>query len=128
MGREGDASQVENAVLNLAINARDAMPVGGRLVIEDVERERGQGLRATQLGEAMTPGIRAPVDLGHGNRNAAEILARAFEPFFTTKEPGKGTGLGLASIYGFARQSGGHVTIYSEPGAGTTVNSICRGP
>ena len=108
---KADASEVENAVLNLAINARDAMPAGGKLVIE-----------TRNATGPLTPGdfVRISVsDTGVGM--SPEILQRAFEPFFTTKE-GRGTGLGLSTIYGFANQSGGHVNIESEQGSGTTVN------
>ena len=114
-----DASEIENAILNLAINARDAMPNGGSLVIETenvvIDKD---GTR-----EELPPGsyVRLSVsDTGSGM--SPEILARAFEPFFTTKEPGKGSGLGLASVYGFVKQSSGHITLYSEVGRGTTAN------
>ena len=101
-----DASEVENAVLNLAINARDAMPEGGKLVIETRNSSDDfVRISVSDTGTGMSP----------------EILQRAFEPFFTTKE-GRGTGLGLSTIYGFASQSGGQVTIESEEGKGTTVN------
>ncbi|WCS23799.1 CHASE3 domain-containing protein [Methylobacterium sp. NMS14P] len=115
-----DRAQLESAVLNLALNARDAMPGGGRLTIElgnkvlDETYARGNA--------EITPGDYAMVavsDTGHGM--TPEIVARVFEPFFTTKPDGKGTGLGLAMVFGFVRQSGGHVKIYSEPGEGTTV-------
>ncbi|MCL4767295.1 MAG: PAS domain S-box protein [Hyphomicrobiaceae bacterium] len=118
---EADPGQIENAVLNLAINARDAMPGGGRLVIET----RNTPLDAEDV--AHVPGLAAGdfvvlsvADTGEGM--APEVKERAFEPFFTTKGPSKGSGLGLSTIYGFARQSGGNITIYSEPGHGTTVN------
>jgi PAS domain S-box-containing protein len=116
-----DPSEIENAVLNLAINARDAMPRGGRLVIEtaNVMAEEDQ-IGSIELLRAG-PYVRLSVsDTGGGME--ADVLARAFEPFFTTKEPGRGTGLGLSTIYGFARQSGGTVTLYSESGVGTTVS------
>ncbi len=116
-----DPSEVENAVLNLAINARDAMPDGGRLVIQT----ENASLDASPVrGEAgQTPGdfVRVSVtDTGIGM--PPDVLARAFEPFFTTKDRGRGTGLGLSTIYGFAQQSGGFAQIYSELGEGTTVN------
>ena len=124
LGRvRADASEVENAILNLAINARDAMPAGGRLVIETANAEIDESFAALIQGDRPAPGryIRLSVaDTGTGM--TPEVLAKAFEPFFTTKEHGRGTGLGLATIYGFARQSGGYATIYSEAGFGTTVS------
>ena len=116
-----DPSEIENAVLNLAINARDAMSRGGRLLIEthNLDLATEQDLRE----HGLVPGeyIRMTVsDTGCGM--PPEIVARAFEPFFTTKGTGQGTGLGLSSIYGFAKQSGGNATIYSELGRGTAVN------
>jgi CheY-like chemotaxis protein len=111
-----DPSEIENALLNLAINARDAMPYGGSLIIETrniaagSEPMLGAGdfvcISVGDTGVGMTP----------------EVLARAFEPFFTTKEPGRGTGLGLSTLHGFAEQSGGHAAISSEVGKGTTVS------
>ena len=116
-----DPSEVENAVLNLAINARDAMPKGGRLIIEtaNIVAEEGEIGTIDQLRAG--PYVRLSVsDTGIGM--PPEVLAHAFEPFFTTKQPGRGTGLGLSTIYGFAQQIGGTATVYSEPGLGTTVN------
>ncbi|MFA5958568.1 PAS domain S-box protein [Hyphomicrobium sp.] len=115
-----DPSEIENAVLNLAINARDAMPEGGRLIIET----GNVSLHADDdLGEFGLPRgdyvCLAVSDTGTGM--PSEVVARAFEPFFTTKASGRGTGLGLASIYGFVKQSGGNATIYSELGHGTTI-------
>ena len=115
-----DAAQVENALLNLAINARDAMPEGGTLTVETASAQFDADYAAANPG--LAPGdyvMLAVSDTGTGM--TPEVLARAFEPFFTTKEVGKGTGLGLAMIYGFARQSRGHVVIYSEVEQGTTV-------
>jgi PAS domain S-box-containing protein len=116
-----DPGQVESAVVNLVINARDAMPNGGRLVIETFNATLDAGDIASVPGMAAGDYVVLSVaDTGHGM--APEVRAHAFEPFFTTKPAGKGSGLGLATIYGFARQSGGNVTIYSELGNGTTVN------
>jgi PAS domain S-box-containing protein len=115
-----DVSEIENAVLNLAINARDAMPSGGELQIETGNLRIGDPQMAAEIGLAEGEYVQLSVsDTGHGIE--PEHLARVFEPFFTTKEAGRGTGLGLSVIYGFARQSGGRVTIQSEPGEGTTV-------
>jgi PAS domain S-box-containing protein len=112
-----DASEVENALLNLAINARDAMPNGGGLVIET----RNATAKELPFDGAGRDYILVSVsDTGEGMPQ--EVVERAFEPFFSTKEPGRGTGLGLSTVYGFAEQSGGHVIIASEVGKGTTVN------
>lgn len=104
-----DAGQLETALLNLAINARDAMPQAGSLTIET----------ANAMLDSNAHVIIAVTDTGMGM--PPEVAARACEPFFTTKEPGRGTGLGLSQVAGFAQQSGGHVRISSEPGKGTTV-------
>jgi PAS domain S-box-containing protein len=115
-----DAAQLENALLNLAINARDAMPAGGRLSIETANAHLDQGYAdgnaEVKAGQYV---MIAVSDTGVGM--APEVAARAFEPFFTTKETGKGSGLGLSMVYGFVKQSGGHVSIYSEAGHGTAV-------
>lgn len=116
---EIDPGQLENALLNLSLNARDAMPEGGRLVIEtsDIKATPEYARR-----HDMAPGdyvMIAVSDSGSGMET--EVLEKVFEPFFTTKTQGKGTGLGLAMVYGFIRQSHGHINIYSEPEQGTTV-------
>ena len=116
-----DPSEIENAVLNLAINARDAMPDGGRLVIQTENASIDPGTSRAEVGQKPGDFVRVSVtDTGVGM--PPDVLAKAFEPFFTTKEGGRGTGLGLSTIYGFAQQSGGFAQIYSELGEGTTVN------
>lgn len=115
-----DPGQLENALLNLAINARDAMPEGGKLKIECMNAVLDEA-RAAQDADVSAGqyAVLAVTDSGSGI--SEEVRARAFEPFFTTKDVGKGSGLGLSMIYGFAKESGGFVTIDSAPAAGTTV-------
>src|SRR5947209_6881170 len=114
-----DPNQLENALLNLCINARDAMPDGGRITIETANKwldERAARERELSPGQYLAICVS---DTGTGM--TPEVIKRAFDPFFTTKPLGQGTGLGLSMIYGFARQSGGNVRIYSEVGNGTTM-------
>ena len=115
-----DGNQLENVLLNLAINARDAMPGGGKLTIETANVNLDDDYAARNPDVA--PGPHAMISLSDsGTGIAPEVLERVFEPFFTTKPQGQGTGLGLSMAYGFAKQSGGHIRIYSEVGQGTTV-------
>jgi PAS domain S-box-containing protein len=120
-----DANQLESALLNLSINARDAMPDGGRLTIETTNVQLDK--TDTSLHEDVQPGDYVTVSVADtGLGMPPEILEKAIDPFFTTKPVGEGTGLGLSVIYGFIKQSGGHLRIYSEVGQGTTVNLYLR--
>ena len=125
-----DPAQLESAILNLAVNARDAMPDGGQLTIEtancDLDSDHATASPDIAAGQYVLIAIG---DTGHGM--ALDVQARVLEPFFTTKEVGKGTGLGLPQVFGFVKQSGGHLKIYSEVGRGTTVRIYLpryRGP
>ncbi|RWC61618.1 CHASE3 domain-containing protein [Mesorhizobium sp.] len=115
-----DPSQIENAILNLAVNARDAMGDDGKLTIETANSHLDDSYAATHADVAAGQYVMIAVsDTGSGM--APDVAAKAFEPFFTTKPVNKGTGLGLSQVFGFVKQSGGHVKIYSEPGDGTTI-------
>jgi len=115
-----DSSQFEDTILNLAVNARDAMPGGGQLVIETANAVLDEQYAAQNV--EVTPGEYVSVSItDSGSGMSPDVVERAFEPFFTTKEVGRGTGLGLSMVYGFVKQSRGHVKIYSEIGHGTRI-------
>jgi PAS domain S-box-containing protein len=122
-----DYNQLESAILNLAVNARDAMPDGGKITIEtaNIRLDDQSPERPDELPPAEYVMI-AVTDIGIGM--SKEVLERAFDPFFTTKEIGQGTGLGLSQVYGFVKQSDGHIKIYSESGRGTTVQLLLPRP
>ena len=118
---KADPNQLENAIINLAVNARDAMPGGGHLTVETANTHLDHSYTQS-LVEPVPPGQYVQIAVADtGTGIDQDTLSRVFEPFFTTKDPGKGTGLGLSQVYGFVRQSGGHIRIYSELGEGSVV-------
>ena len=115
-----DSPQLESAILNLCVNGRDAMADGGKITLETMNAHLDDSYAANHA--EVRPGQYVAIAVSDtGTGMPADVISRAFDPFFTTKKPGQGTGLGLSQVYGFAKQSGGHVKIYSEVGQGTTV-------